>query len=146
MQFLCQKLRAAVGELADVRMPRGFHQEWAGFEDPRFRLGIMAMHGRRISGALTAGLDLRFTGTFPIAVERLNGLLAKAIERKLPKRYPEGKLWLLAYSESHSVVEEESTTRAVAVLAGREHPFEAVWAFSPLAGHNRGEAVQVHPR
>jgi hypothetical protein len=146
VQFLCQKIRAAVGELAVVKMPRGFHQEWAGFEDPRFRLGIMAMRGQRISGAPAVGLDLHFSESFPMGVEKLNGLLAEAVERKLPKRYPEGKLWLLAYSNDHSVVEEESTNRACAVLSGREHPFEAVWAFWLLAGHNGGESVRVNPR
>lgn len=146
VQFLCQRIRAAVGELADVKMARGFHQEWAGFEDPRFRLGIMAMRGRRISGGPAVGLDLRFSGAFPIGVEKLNGLLAEAIERKLPKRYPEGRLWLLAYSQDHSVVEEESTSRARASLSGPGQPFEAVWAFSPVAGSNGGEAVQIHPQ
>ena len=92
------------------------------------------------------GLDLHFSGAFPIGVEKLNGLLAKAIEGKLPKRYPEGRLWLLAYSQDHSVVREESTARARAALSRRGHPFEAVWAFSPLAGSNVGEAVQVHPQ
>lgn len=145
IQFLCQRIRAAVGELANIKMPRGFHQEWAGFEDPRFRLGIMAMRGRPISGAPAAGLDLRFSGAFPIGVEKLNGLLSEAIQRKLPKRYPEGRLWLLAYSNEHSVVQEGSTSRARAVLSGQEQPFEAVWAFSPLAGSNVGEAVKVHP-
>jgi hypothetical protein len=148
VQHIVQHLRADVGDIAQCGAPpRTFLRMW-DFEKSRLRVGIMALRGRPIPGSIITGIDLRFSGTFPMTVTTSQALLADAIHAKIEKSYTSyepGALWLLAYSESHFTIDDASVALARELLRKRFHPFAAIWAFVPLPGEQTGTVANVFP-
>jgi hypothetical protein len=148
VRHLAQKIHEEAGDLAAIGA-RGRYSRWDDFENSKLRLGLMATRGRRVPGSPGSGLDLRFSGAFPTNTATLYGLLAATIEGKLSKaytRYVRGRLWLLAYAQDFSVVENVSIAHARHVLSSNKNQvFDGVWAFFPFPGQAGGQATQVFP-
>ena len=148
VRHIAANLRSHVDELVALSLPpKTFSRQWT-FEDSGLRVGMLAVRGRPISGSLPKGIDIRFSGSFPTNVPAANALLANAIDRKIEKRYtsyPAGPLWLLAYSDSHWVLDEASIGNARDLLREKPNPFGAVWTFVPRPHEQAGELVQVFP-
>jgi hypothetical protein len=146
---IAERIRGLSSELAVMPSSARLHRSWNDFEGSSLQLGLLASGGRRIAAAQGSGLDLGFSGTFPSDVASIRGLLAGAITAKITKSYapyPNGGLWLLAYAQDFSAVDEESVTCAQKAVSGVEHNFEAIWAFFPLPGERGGHARQVFHR
>lgn len=145
IQHIAGHLRAEVDVLARTPRGPGLFRQW-DFE--ALRAGCLTLRGRPISGSLTKGLDLKFSGTFPIDGAKLNAMLATTIDEKIQKAYAaygSGDLWLLAYAPFYPVIEEGPVSLARAVLRSKSHPFAAVWAFFPFSGEQAGVVAKVFP-
>ena len=148
LRHIAGNLRAEADALARIASRERFYRQWDDFEGSPLRLGIMAWRGRPMSGTLTTGLDLRFSGTFPNDGAKLREMLATTVDEKIQKAYDtyeRGLLWLLAYARFYPVIDHEAVSLARAMLHSKSHPFEAVWVFFPFAGDQPGVVAKVFP-
>lgn len=146
---LAERIRGVSSDLAAMPRNGRFYREWNDFEGSSLRIGLLASRGRRIVATSESGVDLIFSGTFPSDVATVRGLLAATVTGKIAKSYtpyPKGELWLLAYSQDFSAVDEDSVAYARQIVQSHSHNFDAIWAFFPFPGDRGGQASQLFRR
>jgi len=94
--------------------------------------------------------QIRFSGTFPIAVDDAHHLLERTILSKLEKHYPSWggyRFLLLVYEVRMLGSETDKVALGYArnVLQSCDHPFDEVWYLYPYAERDLGHLIRVWP-
>jgi hypothetical protein len=100
-------------------------------------------------GASRHAGTIGFLGSFPQTIDQAQGLLAKAVQHKIEKHYPESSrssLWLLAYTNAgDALVDARAIALAKAGLANARHHFDEAWYILPYPDEDMGAIEHLWP-